>query len=244
MPRRTGIAGMIFHAAHDIELTPEQSSALDSIEASLKPSEDGARKALRTLRSDIVAGIRAGKLTAKVMAADRAALDAATKERADRQAVALNGLRALLAQPQRDDIALAVRARRAAHALRPPDSPDDTASDWTQQRLDRLTDTLGLDEAQRRRVGAMLDGGGLPRVGDIKARKDAEAARADVLLNAFARDDSFDARKLDIGGSASRSGEVLIQREGEFLGRLVGVLTPAQREMLAATREGEQSSGQ
>jgi hypothetical protein len=235
---------MIFHAAHDVDLTPDQSAALDSIEGSLRPSEDGARKALRTLRSDIVAGIRAGKLPANVMAADYAALAAATKERGDEQAVALNGLRSLLTGPQREELALAVRARRAAHALRPPDAPDDTASNWTQERLDRLTDALDLDQAQRHKVQAMLSQGALPGAGDIKARKDAEKARADALLNAFTQDEAFDARRLDVGGSASRSGEALIEREDAFLGRLVAVLTPTQREKLAAAREGEPAASQ
>jgi hypothetical protein len=238
-PHRTGIVGMIFHAAHDLNLTAEQSTGLDSVEASLRPSEDDARRALRTLRSDIVAGIRSGTLAAHVTAADHAALDIATKERADKQAVALNELRALLAPAQREDIELAVRARRAAHALRPPGSVEDPASDWTQQRLQQLTDTLGLDEAQRRRVGAMLAKGALPRAVDIQSLKDAETTRADLLLKAFAHDDPFDARKLDVRGNAARSGEVLIEREDAFLAGLVGVLTPAQREMLAASREGE-----
>lgn len=230
---------MIFHAAHDLKLDPEQSTALDSIDASLRPPEEDARKALHALQSDLVAGIRAGKVAANEMAADYAALDAATRRRADRQAVALNGLCALLTRPQREDVALAVRARRAAHALRPPDSPDDVGSDWTRQRLDRLTDTLGLDQAQRQRTGAMLAKSALPRAEDIKARKDAENVRADLLLKAFAQDDAFDARKLDVGGSAGLSSEVLIEREDEFLGHLVDLLTPAQREMLAASREGE-----
>jgi hypothetical protein len=237
-PRRTGVTGMILHAAHDLTLTPEQSTALDSIEASLRPSEDAARDALSALRSHIVAGIRAGNLSARVTTADYAALRAATKQRADRQAVALNGLRALLSPEQREQLVLAVRARHAAHSLRPPDAPDDTAGDWTQKRLERLTDTLGLDDAQHRKVGALLAASGLPGGDDVKARKGAETARNEALLKGFANDESFDARKVDLG-STSRPGEALMGREEEFLARLVGVLTPAQRETLAASREGE-----
>jgi hypothetical protein len=57
-------------------------------------------------------------------------------------------------------------------------------------------------------------------------------------LKGFAKDESFDARKVDLG-STSRPGEALVEREEEFLARLVGVLTPAQREALATSREGE-----
>lgn len=236
-PRRTGFLGMIFHAAHDLTLTGEQSTAVDAIEAALRAADDAARGASRAVQSDLAAGIRAGKLDTVKLGADYAALDAAAKERTDRQATALDALHAVLAPAQREDLTLAVRARQAAHALRPPDEPDEVASDWTQRRLDRLTDDLGLDPAQRQKVAALLAKSALPSPEEMKARKDAATARTEAILRAFSREDTFDATKLDLRVGTSQSPHELVEREAGFLGRLVVVLRPEQREKLAASRE-------
>jgi hypothetical protein len=235
--RRTGAVGMIFHAARDLTLSREQAGALDSIDASLGAADDGVKRALRAHEAHVAAGIRAGKVDPKTMAPDYAALDAATQDRDEKQAAALGALRGLLTPAQREDLVLAVRARRAAHSLRPPGAPDEDADDWTQQRLDRLTETVGLDDGEQKKVAALLAKSTLPRAQELKARKDAEKARGDALLRAFQVDELFDARTLDAGRISERSGEDLIEREDVFLGQLVGVLTPAQREELAASRE-------
>ncbi len=236
-PRRTGFVGMLFHAAGDLTLTGEQSSAIGEIEASLRTADDAAKGASRALQSDLAAGIRAGKIDAAKTRADYAALDAAAKQRTDRQAVALNALHAALDPAQRDDLSLAVRARQAAHALRPPDELDEVEGDWTQRRLDRLTDDLGLDAAQRQKVGALLAKSGLPDSAEMKARKDAATAHADEILRAFSRDEAFDATKLDLRVGASEGPHELVEREARFLGQLIVVLKPEQREKLAASRE-------
>jgi Spy/CpxP family protein refolding chaperone len=235
---------MIFHAARDLTLTPEQASALDQIDAMLHASDEGVRNALRSLEAHVVAGIRAGKLDPKTTRPDYAALDAAARDRADQQAAALGMLRGLLTPAQREELVLAVRARRAAHAIRPPDLPDDDTGDWTQRRLDQLSETLALDDAQKKKVAALLTKSALPRAQDIKARKDAEKARGDALLSAFQHDQFFDARSVDGGAIAARSSEDLIEGEDAFLGQLLTVLTPAQREKLAASREGRGSPGE
>jgi hypothetical protein len=243
-PRRTGLVGMIFHAARDLTLTPEQASALDGIDASLRASDDGVRSALRVLEAHVVAGIRAGKLDPTTTSPDYAALAVATKDRADKQAAALGMLRGILTPTQREELVLAVRARRAAHAIRLPGAPDEDTEDWTQRRLERLGETLGLDDGQKKKVAALLARSSLPGAQDVKARKDAEKARGDALLMAFQHDELFDARSLDGGAIAARSGEDLIEGEDAFLGQLVTVLTPAQREKLAASRERRGSPGE
>lgn len=236
-PRRTGFVGMLFHAAHDLTLTGEQSSAVGQIEASLRTADDATKGAARALQADLAAGIRAGKLDAVKTRADYAAIDAAAKQREDRQAIALNALHAALDPAQRDELSLAVRARQAAHALRPPDEMDEVEGDWAQRRLDRLTDDLGLDAAQRPKVAALLAKSGLPDSAEMKARKDAATARADEILRAFSHDEAFDATKLDLRVGASQVPHELIEREARFLGQLIFVLKPEQREKLAASRE-------
>jgi Spy/CpxP family protein refolding chaperone len=236
-PRRSGLAGMIFHAAHDLTLTDGEKAALDELEGPLRAADEEAKGASRGLQSAVVAGIRAGKLDAAKIRAGYAVVDAAAKDRAGRQAEALAGLHALIGTAQRAELTLAVRARLAAHSLRPPDAPEDEASDWTRRRLDRLTDDLDLDDAQRRRVADLLARSALPGPEALKARRDEANARAEAILRAFSHDDAFDAGALGLGAGSDRSPHELVEREVTFLGRLVGVLKPAQRERLATSRE-------
>lgn len=233
-PRRSGLAGMLFHAAHDLTLTEAQRAAIDGLEAPLRAADETAKGASRALQAEVVAGIHAGKMDEARTKAGFAALDAAQKDRVDRQAEALNGLHALLDSMQRAELAMAVRGRLAAHSLRPPDSPDDETSSWTRQRLDALSDQLGLDEAQRKRVADLLARGNLANPTALRAGKEEANARAETLVRAFSRDDGFDATKLDLHLGAGKSGHDLVEREVSFLTRLIGVLTPAQRERLAA----------
>jgi hypothetical protein len=235
---------MILHAARDLALTREQASVLDGVDASVRASDDAVRGALRSLEAHVVAGIRAGKLDPKTTAPDYVALGVATKDRADKQAAALDTLRGILSPAQREELVLAVRARRAAHAIRLPGAPDEETDDWMQRRLELLGETLGLDEGQQKKVAALLAKSALPGAQDVKARKDAEKARGDALLSAFQHDEFFDERSVDGGAIAARSGEELIEGEDAFLGRLVTVLTPSQREKLAASREGRGPPGE
>lgn len=233
-PRRSGIAGMVFHATHDLTLSEAQKAAIDGLEAPLRGADDATKAASRALQSSIVAGIRAGKMDEAKTRTAFAALDAAQKDRVDRQAAALNGLHALLDTMQRAELAQAVRARLAAHSLRAPDAPDDEPGDWTRRRLDRMTDELGLDDAQRKRVGDLLAKSNLANLTSLKAEKEEASARAEAVVRAFSRDDGFDATKLDLRPGTGKSAHDYVEREVGFITRLIGVLTPAQREQMAS----------
>ena len=216
------LVGMIFHAARDLTLSPEQTRALDRIDASLRAADDAVRSALRTLEAHVVAGIRAGKLDPKTTAPDYAALDAATKDRApSKQADALGALRSLLTPAQREDLVLAVRARRAAHSLRPPGAPEEEADDWTQRRLERLDETVGLDDGQKKRSRRSWRRARCrARRTSRRARTRREGERGRAPRERSRLDHFFDARTLDAGAITGRSGEDLIEGEDAFLGQL------------------------
>jgi hypothetical protein len=233
---RSGLVGMVFHAAHDLKLTDTQVAALDELEDKLRGGDASVGGAMKKFESDLASGIRAGTIDPAGTQADFAAIDWAMESRQDQQADMLNELHAELDPGLRQELVLAVRARRRAHALRPPDAPDEGAKDWARRRLERLTTDLGLDAAQRRRVAGLLAKGDLPGPAEVQARKDAANARADALLSAFAQD-GFDAKKVDFGVVAGKSAHELIEREVRFLSHLLAILRPEQRDPLAASRE-------
>jgi hypothetical protein len=233
---RSGLVGMMFHAAHDLKLGDAQVAAVNDLEDKLRGGDASVGGAMKKFESDLAFGIRAGTIDTAGTQADLAAIDWAMQSRQDQQADTLNGLHSELDPGLRQELALAVRARRRAHALRPPDAPDEGAKDWARRRLERLTTDLGLDAAQRRRVAGLLAKGDLPGPAEVQARKDAANARADALLSAFERD-GFDAKKVDFGVAAGKSAHELIEREVRFLSQLLTILRPEQRGKLASTRE-------
>ncbi|HLK37995.1 MAG TPA: hypothetical protein VKU41_14640 [Polyangiaceae bacterium] len=232
---RNGFVGMMFHAAHDLTLAADERVEIDGIEAPLAGADAKVRAEHARFEADLAAGIRSGQVDPNRTRADFASIDWANQSRQDRQADALDQLHALLGADHRLELVTAVRARRAAHALRPPDQAPEDAAEWTRRRLERLTAELGLDDVQRKKVEALLRKGDLPTPAQVQASKDGTDGRAAALLTAFAAD-LFDARSLDLGaGDASTRG--FAEREVRFLSELLPTLRPEQREKLARSRE-------
>jgi hypothetical protein len=238
---RRGLAGMMFHAVHDLPLSPAEDVAIDDLEDHFLGTDDGGDGGLGGFEADVVAGIRAGKIDAMRMRADYAGIDRLAKTRREREAAALGALHDTLDGGVRESLVVLVRARRAAHALRPPDSPDEGAADWTERRLDRLTDDLGLDAAQRLRVAALLAKSQLPTAATVEAREGEAKERADAFLAAFAKE-AFDASVLDLP-EPGKSPHEWIEHEVRFLSSLLPVLTPDQRDKLAASRQRRAPAG-
>jgi hypothetical protein len=94
----------------------------------------------------------------------------------------------------------------------------------TQRRLERLTNALGLDDTQQRRVAALLapDAAASSPAAE-RARHDAEQRRLDALLAAFPND-AFDARGLDLSGPAGRAPHERLDRAAVFATGLVPIL--------------------
>lgn len=233
---RRGLVGMMLHAAHDLPLAPAQGSALDAMEDQVLGADESGDGALRGFEADVARGIRAGKIDATRMQADFAAIDSATRARHEREARALGALHDTLDPSLRASLVVLVRARRAAHALRSPEAPEEGAADWTARRLDRLSGDLGLDAAQRPRAAALLAQSDLPSSEALQAREQAATERADALLAAF-KQETLDAGPSDRLLGDERPPHEWIEREVRFLSRLIPLLTPEQRGKLAAMRE-------
>ncbi len=235
--RRAGLVGMMLHLAHEQALTEAQKASLRALQDRLRIHDETAGDAFRELQSDLVAGIRTGKIDGARMSFDCATADAALQARRALDAETLNGLHAALDPATRKALVSAARTMRAVHALRPPGSPDEKQADWTKRRLERLTADLGLDAAQRARVAALVATSGLPTAAATQARKDDEKRREGALLAAF-EEDAFDATETGRDGGTVGSTVEMVRREVQFLSQLLPLLKPGQREKLAATRQG------
>jgi Spy/CpxP family protein refolding chaperone len=229
----------MFRAARDLQLTDAQKSTLDNLEAQ-EASGDTPRDDFKDLQVDTIAGIHAGKLDAAKLQSDFAAIDKAMAARQARDADALNGLYAALDATQRKALVAALRtreaARDAAYAAHAEADAGSTA-DWTKRRLDRMTMQLGLDAGQQKAVGAFLaKGGDSMNPAAMRGLRDEGKKRMGAVLSAF-EGDGFDAKKLDLAGVPGKTPHEGLEKDTTFLSQILPILTPEQREKLAAQRE-------
>jgi Spy/CpxP family protein refolding chaperone len=233
-------AGMLFHAARQLDLTEAQRSTVDQLSQQLHGSRGGARAEHQAVQASLVEGVRAGSIDMTRVAPLQASADAARQARAQREATALNGLWNVLQPAQRQTLVSNVRAKQADHAERWNGQHEGHAAGaWQQKRLDHLTAQLDLDAAQQQKVAALLAAEPQPAPAARQAQHQAMKARTEALLTAFAAD-SFDAQKLDLAPAAEhRMGAG--QHRAQFLAQLVPVLRADQREKLAVSMENERS---
>ncbi|HEX3344116.1 MAG TPA: hypothetical protein VHS09_06055, partial [Polyangiaceae bacterium] len=193
-----------------------------------------AHKAFTT---DLVAFIRASKVDQAKLTADYAALDKAVVAGQQREGDALNGLHAALDATQRQALVDQVKARRAAREARekPMLGPDGGAPDMAKRKLDRLSMELGLDDAEKKAVAALIAKDTTMTPAAVQARKDAAQKRIDALLTAFASD-TFDAKKVDLT-TGSKTPHEGLERTANFTAGLITILHPDQREKLAVRTE-------
>jgi Spy/CpxP family protein refolding chaperone len=159
--RHGGLASALFHDAHDLDLTPQEQDGLQPIEGTLKGDDDAVRTAMRAFRTDLSAGLKAGKLDTAKLTADDAVVDKAMAEHAANEGAALDQLHALLTPAQRSTLVTSIQTRQNERETRmmawlKTKEADGGAPDWSKRRLDRLTAQLTLDAAQQKQVAAIL----------------------------------------------------------------------------------------
>lgn len=250
--RHGGIASALFRAARDLtDLSQTQQDSLDKVETALKDGDDGLRAAMRAFRSDLVAGVHAGKLDTAKLAVDDGPVDRAIADHRAREAGALDSLHALLGVPQRAALVAAVKARQAEHEARVAEwlqakEADGGALDWTKRRLDRLTTDLSLDAAQQKQVAAILARASEPPgAAGMQARWQDHKKKADAVLAAFGSD-PFDAKKLDLGVMPGKTAHDAMDHMVAFFSQLLPVLHSDQRDKLATSVDrpfGERMGG-
>jgi Spy/CpxP family protein refolding chaperone len=241
--RLPGLAAMAFSGAHELNLDDAQSAALDELADKFSPDDAAARASYKAFQSDVVAGMRSGKFDEARLKADYAAFDTAREDDRAREAGALNGLYATLDPPRREALVAALRDKEASFEAQPaPSAPDGGVTERSKQTLARLTQGLNLAAGQQARVGALLAKDDRKMFAQFPARRGELRKYIDPFLVAFEKDD-FDAKKLDLAEPGGRLPHEAMEQEVAFLEQLVALLTPEQREMLAAGRSASGPPG-
>jgi Spy/CpxP family protein refolding chaperone len=236
---RDGFAGMFLRAAQQLDLTDEQKSVVSTLEPLLHAAPN-VRPALQTFHADLVAGIEAGLLDATKIQGDLSAIDTAAQAARDVQAGALGRLHDALDAPRRKALVDAIRERQSARdgGRKPFWSNDGGPTNWTARRLDRMTQKLGLDAVQQKQVAGLLakDDVSSGRPGSSGLR-DVGKRHLDALLTAFEAE-SFDAKSFDPSWAADKSPADRLHHQVTFLGHLLPILKPEQRDRLSTLFAG------
>lgn len=245
-----GPSGLLFKAARALDLKDEQKAKIDAAEktaqaGATETTRDAMRAAAKDLHTDLIAGVRAGKIDTSKLEPRYAAIEKVIGEQQARDADALNALHAALDTTQRKAVTANVRAKQAMREEKKAHregGDGGMASDggmgadggkgaWSSRRsLDRLTRGLDLDADQQKKVDAIVakeDAAKHPDPADMM--KNAEA-----MLTAFEKD-TFDAKKLD--AFDVKKMRTPMEQEARLLVQLVPILKPEQREKLAAKME-------
>jgi Spy/CpxP family protein refolding chaperone len=231
--RGAGIAGMLLHAAHDLDLKDAQKATLEKLAEELHGA--GPRKELKELHTSLIAEVKAGKIDTAKLSASYDAIDKAVADRHDKEIEVLNGLYAALDPAQRKALVAAVKAKQAAREAHMAEREKKGEGDWSKRRLEHLTKELDLDAAEQKSVGALLEKGDKPMAAAMATHREEAKKRMDAVLTAF-EGEGFDAKKIELAGPGKKLRERL-EHHVQFLSQLLPLLKPEQREKLAASME-------
>jgi Spy/CpxP family protein refolding chaperone len=238
-PRHGGFAGLVLRSARESATTPEQKASVLKIEQDLHEAEPPFAP-LKDYQEHLADAIKAGQISVAKLAPDFAAIDQVEVDREEKQAEALNAIHAALDAPARTALVGLARTRLTAMFRTRPDlamvdGGDSGEPPWVKHRVVRLGGDVGLDAAQKAKVGPILTRASLPPA-VLDARKEAARKHADALLDAFAQDD-FDAKKVDLTAEgAHKPAHEALEHEAVLIGQVLPILTPDQREKLAAQK--------
>jgi Spy/CpxP family protein refolding chaperone len=234
--RHGGIAGLAFNAAHEAQLTDEQTTSIEELQAKLSTNDPAQRTAFTDYQTHLNAGTKTGKFDDAQLKADYAAIDAVRHGEEEREAEALNGLHALLTAEQRAVVVNNVRTKEAQiDAQKAPPMPDGGVDDRIKATLNRMTADLTLDTSQQKRVTDLLLKDERQAAGSFPARKEEQKKHADDFITAFEQAD-YDAKTQTDSPDGGASAHEQMEKEVRFLSQLVAILKPDQREKLAAER--------
>ena len=145
----------------------------------------------------------------------------------------LNALWAALEPDQRKALVASVRTKLAEREARFDKMKTVPPTDQAAKRLERMTKDLELDDAQKKKVEALLKKPEAPAPLDWRA----ESKKVNEAVLAAFESDSFDAKKIELtpGGVPNRTEG--LDKHVQFLTQLTAILKPEQREKLAAAME-------
>jgi len=239
---RGGVSAAFFQSARTIEPAPaaDVKKKIDDAEALDAPASDNAAKdAAKDLHTELIAGIKAGKIETAKLEPKYAALEKIATAEHDKEIAALNGLHGALDVTQRKAVVASVRAKQAKRdelLARMKGGPGAGAGDaggrpnMSKMRIDRLTRGLELDADQQKKVDALAPKEDV-KTADVGADM---KKRTETLLTAFEKD-GFDAKKADaFDGKKSRAA---LEEETKLLTQILPILKPDQRDKLAGKME-------
>jgi Spy/CpxP family protein refolding chaperone len=212
---------LMVHSAQGLDLAQAQIEAVDKLEKQLDQRPETAQD-IRDMNDELVAGTKAGKIDAPKFDPRIVSIQKLIQTRLDTGAAALNTLFTTIDLAQKKTLVADIRAQ---HDTR-PSARDGGLDDPAKRRVDRVAKELDLDATQRGKVQAIL--ASAPPV-DSSDRQ----TEMDALLAAFVAE-AFDAKKLEPFKSGAARVKVRFEREVKFLSQLAPVLTPEQRDVLAA----------
>lgn len=246
-----GPSAMLFRAAHQQTLTEAQQTKLEEASKSLKGDDASPRDEMKNLHQVMVDGVKAGKIDTAKFDAARAEVEKAMAARRDKEAEALNTLHATLDPAQRKAVVAAARDKIARRdqkmgkwkdKMGPGDGPEGPGAGAGAGKgpgkgfagammVERMTADLGLDDAQKKKVEALV----AKQPAKTPPDREAMKKQMDELLTAF-EGDTFDAKKLD---AFSKPAEMkpMGHMDPAFVTQLLAILKPEQREKLAAKLE-------
>jgi Spy/CpxP family protein refolding chaperone len=231
IPRNAGHVTMILSAINSLDLRdPEKNQKLDAIAKSFTET-DGTRDEGRKIHDELSAQVKAGKIETAKLEPLYAELEKAAKEAHDKEVVALDGIYAALGPIERTTIANQLQQKltnRDAHLAKArPDAG--SPADERKQVAERMAKNLGLDEAQQKKVEAVLPTNERQRV---DADREEDKKNTTALLAAFAKD-GFSAKTLPYRDPKKL--RVPFQEQAKVFAQLLPILKPEQREKLAAS---------
>lgn len=246
-----GPAGMLFAAAKGLTLEAAQQPKVEEATKAMKDvdpeNQEDAKEAVKALRTELAAQVKAGKIETSKLTPSYDAIEKAAKADQEKDAEAVNALHAALTPEQRKAVAADLRAKQAVVDQKIAKTDANTATadkakglamfkpgenhNPAARELRWMTGDLGLDEKQQKEVDAL-------GAKDDKVKESSK--RFEDLAKEFEKD-SFDAKKSDL--FKSKTMREPLEERTKTIEKLVKVLTPEQREKLAAKLEKGPSHG-
>lgn len=230
-----GPGGVLFEAAKSLTLDDAQKLKInDAMKALMnvdRATESEAKRAVAVLRAALASQLKAGAIDNAKLAPSYDAIEQALGAAQTKDAEAVNALHAALTSEQRKAVAADLRAKqamleekmaKAAAGTRPEDRKPGAESSPAARELAWLTGELGLDEAQQKRVDALI-------VSSDPSVKESNK-RFEDLAKDFAQD-GFDAKKSAL--FKSKSIRDSLEERSKILDKISKVLKPEQREKLS-----------
>lgn len=220
-------AQALLEAAEGQRLSPAQKARVGRLEFELHRHPGAVAAAFRGLETELADEVRADAIDSAAVQACVNVAASALIAYADREADVIDALHASLNPVQRADVVSAVRLAQPGHAE--AQGPGLTSERTRREGLAWLSGDLGLGPAQEQQVAAIL-AAQPPMPSPMREQQ----ARVDAVFAGFVND-PFSARAI-VEGPPSPADVMrrYVEREVEFLAKVLPILRPDQRELLAS----------